>query len=221
MKKYRAVQNGIEKLPDIGPSAFALYVYLVEKSDKNGDSWPGYGAIKRDTGLSDHTVANSIKILVACKLVSIKKAFKAFTKFTIYAFSPEMQNTSLIKDDDVNCITGESAEMQEDDPPEPEEDGLGPWGALSQTFEQEAGINYHAPERWKEAIDEMLRAGVEPDDMKAGVEYVRSKKHLTLRGPWSVINAAIIELGKRKGKNGKEPEEFYDYATGTYQRVEQ
>jgi hypothetical protein len=54
-------------------------------------------------------------------------------------------------------------------------------------------------ERWNEAIQTWLDAGLEECDLREAHKILRSKSY-TVIGPWSLTNTAIGEMSKRKNK---------------------
>ncbi len=51
--------------------------------------------------------------------------------------------------------------------------------------------------RWIGALKDMAKSGVTPDDLRAGIRALR-KKDYKIAGPWSVQNAAVMEMSARK-----------------------
>lgn len=75
---------------------------------------------------------------------------------------------------------------------------------LSSVFVQDTQIpelTGGAP-RWIGALEEMVKAGVTPDDLRDGIKALKGKRY-KIAGPWSVQNAAVMEMSARKtGNNG-------------------
>jgi hypothetical protein len=74
---------------------------------------------------------------------------------------------------------------------------------LSNVFVEETQIQEltgGAP-RWIAALQKMVDAGITPEDLRAGIRAIK-KKDYKIAGPWSVQNAAVMEMSSRKsGKN--------------------
>lgn len=73
---------------------------------------------------------------------------------------------------------------------------------LSKQFEASANMTAHNLEKWVNAITEMHRAGVKPDDL-AHVVYTmknppKGGKKLVVAGPWSCVNMAIAYVADKK-----------------------
>ncbi len=74
-----------------------------------------------------------------------------------------------------------------------------PHRALSMAFETTWGIQFYRPEAWSRAIDEMLGAGVEAQDLKAAKQFNDERLDpYSVTGPWSVVKMAATEAGKRR-----------------------
>lgn len=74
---------------------------------------------------------------------------------------------------------------------------------LSSVFVEETQIPEltGGPPRWIGALQKMVDAGITPDDLRAGIRALR-KKDYKIAGPWSVQNAAVMEMSSRKsGRN--------------------
>ncbi len=68
---------------------------------------------------------------------------------------------------------------------------------LSTTFEKAANILAHSPQKWMKAIDSLTAKGATPEDITCAVQELRTKGY-TIIGPWSIENAVINVMGKRK-----------------------
>lgn len=55
---------------DLPPRAKALYMYLKDRSGKNGECWPAVKTIARDTSMSVSTVKRAIADLVGYGLLT-------------------------------------------------------------------------------------------------------------------------------------------------------
>jgi hypothetical protein len=53
------------------------------------------------------------------------------------------------------------------------------------------------PPRWIGALQKMVDAGITPEDLRAGIRALK-KKDYKIAGPWSVHNAAVMEMSSRK-----------------------
>jgi hypothetical protein len=74
---------------------------------------------------------------------------------------------------------------------------------LSVAFERASGISAHNPPKWLGAIDEMKAQGILPEDVAQAVQELRDKS-FSIVGPWSIKNAAIACMGKRKNPIGRQ-----------------
>jgi hypothetical protein len=80
---------------------------------------------------------------------------------------------------------------------------------LSQAFVEAAGLPELSggAQRYNEALQEMCDKGVQPEDLRQGIQELRVKNY-TIVSPRSCVTAAINCMGKRKGrKNGRQPDE--------------
>lgn len=71
---------------------------------------------------------------------------------------------------------------------------------LSTTFEKAANILAHNPQKWMKAIDAMQLKGATPEDITDAVNELRAKGY-NIIGPWSIENAVINVMGKRKSRS--------------------
>lgn len=71
---------------------------------------------------------------------------------------------------------------------------------LSTAFEKAANILAHNPQKWMKAIDAMQSKGATPEDITDAVNELRAKGY-NIIGPWSIENAVINVMGKRKSSN--------------------
>jgi hypothetical protein len=74
---------------------------------------------------------------------------------------------------------------------------------LSVAFEKSSGISAHSFPKWMGAIDEMKAQGILPEDVAQAVQELRDKS-FSIVGPWSIKNAAIACMGKRKNPTGRQ-----------------
>lgn len=82
----------IEKIPEIGDSAFTIYVYLVYRTHrKRGVAWPSYEAMKRDLGFGYNKISRALKILEKADMLERKRRFSNSTLYTL----KEPENTSV------------------------------------------------------------------------------------------------------------------------------
>ena len=73
---------------------------------------------------------------------------------------------------------------------------------LSVAFEKAAGILAHTPQKWTRSLEELDRQGVSADDILTAVQELREKEY-SIVGIWSVQNAAISCMAKRKNGTAK------------------
>ena len=62
-----------EELP---PRAKSLYMYLKDRSNRDGECWPAIKSISRDTSMSVSTVKRAIADLVGCGLLRKENRFR-------------------------------------------------------------------------------------------------------------------------------------------------
>lgn len=79
---------------------------------------------------------------------------------------------------------------------------------LSVAFEKASSITAHNPQRWMKSIDSLTAKGATPDDVFSAVQELRSKGY-NIIGPWSIENAVINVMGKRKSNNSSAPAKGY------------
>jgi hypothetical protein len=74
-----------------------------------------------------------------------------------------------------------------------------------------------SPKKWFAAMEKLDEAGVEPVDIENAVDILRERDY-SIVGITSVVNTAINEMGKRKGKGpDRDSEEFRkSYVEGKY-----
>ncbi len=128
--------------------------------------------------------------------------------FIIGSALPRPLPSALPSPLDCNGIKGEGEGEGEDEvatPPTTDEP-LFQGNPLSRAFEQASGIVAHSPEKWMTAINAMAGKGATPEDVETTVKELRQKEY-TIIGPWSITNAIVNTIGKRRsGNNGKKPQ---------------
>lgn len=80
---------------------------------------------------------------------------------------------------------------------------------LSTAFEKASNILAHSPQKWMKAIDAMQSKGATPDDITDAVNELRVKGY-NIIGPWSIENAVINVMGKRKSTQTISPGKGYN-----------
>lgn len=74
-------------------------------------------------------------------------------------------------------------------------------GKLSRQFEASANMTVRNVERWTEALQEMYRAGVTPEDLAHVIHTMKCPpkggKKLMVSGPWSCVNPAIAYVADK------------------------
>lgn len=73
---------------------------------------------------------------------------------------------------------------------------------LSVAFEKASGILAHTPPKWTRSLDEMRTQGITPDDIRSAVQELQDKEY-SIVGIWSIQNAAISCMAKRKNGGKK------------------
>ena len=92
--------------------------------------------------------------------------------------------------------------------------GLFHANTLSTAFEKASNILAHSPQKWMKAIDAMQSKGATPEDITDAVNELRVKGY-NIIGPWSIENAVINVMGKRKSKTTIAPPAGYtEYIPG-------
>lgn len=61
---------------DLPHRAVAVYTYLYDRADKNGECWPSVKTIAGDIKLSPATVRRAIKDLKNAKLITTKQRYR-------------------------------------------------------------------------------------------------------------------------------------------------
>ena len=61
---------------DLPPRAKTLYMYLTDRTDKNGECWPAIKTISRDTSMSVSTVKRALADLISSGLIEKQNAFR-------------------------------------------------------------------------------------------------------------------------------------------------
>jgi len=84
-----------------------------------------------------------------------------------------------------------------------DDDKLFQGSKLSVAFEKASKILAHSPQKWTKAMNEMEKQGVIPEDIETAVMELQDKNY-SIVGIWSIQNAAISCMAKRKsGKKQK------------------
>lgn len=82
--QFTTVPNSvIEIWNSIGLDAFALFVYLRFRSNKQDTCWPSYQTISQETTLTRQRISNAISILETNQLLERRKRFSGSTVYTI------------------------------------------------------------------------------------------------------------------------------------------
>ncbi len=205
---FTAVPNSvIELLPEVGQDAFILYVYLTYRANEQGDCWPGYETIMRDTGLSRNKIARSIKVLVSRELISQDRRYSNSTVYTIRPISglmtissPEsgphssQDGTTFVpnQDPNKNQLTRVKREDAPPPPPEPPDD----FDAMNNEIGRLIGPFTPNTENIL-AISQMVAAGVTTEDLEAAVVYFRDKVNKPIRGPAHMLDSVLYNVKQR------------------------
>jgi hypothetical protein len=76
------LDNGaIERIAEIGPAAFAVYVLLSRFANADRQSWPSAGTIMRYTGLCKRSVWRAIAVLKDANLLSVESIVQATGRY--------------------------------------------------------------------------------------------------------------------------------------------
>lgn len=97
-------------------------------------------------------------------------------------------DTESLKDEDVD---------EEEDKNTPAFQG----NPLSIAFSEASGISAYDLPKWIQSIERIEKKEATPDDVKITVSQLREKNY-TILGPWSIENAIINTIGKRRS-NGR------------------
>ena len=62
---------------DLPHRAVAVYTYLYDRANKNGECWPSVKTIAGDIKLSPATVRRAIKDLINAKLITTKQRYRS------------------------------------------------------------------------------------------------------------------------------------------------
>ena len=61
---------------DVSSRAKAVYMYLKDRSNAEGECWPAIKTIARDTSMSVSTVKRAIEDLLQCRLLRKERRFR-------------------------------------------------------------------------------------------------------------------------------------------------
>lgn len=75
---------------------------------------------------------------------------------------------------------------------------------LNKAFTEAAQITPYNLPRWLKSLESLQKKGTIPDDITEAVRVLREKGY-TVAGPWSLENAVMNIMGKRKSNNGITP----------------
>ena len=165
-----------------------------EKSEKvffrDGIVW--VKNLRKYNGSSSDKVQKRIKTDIAlipeCELK--QKYISYYGENIAYAYHNDtLSNEEKRREEKSN----ESEEEVEDAEPQQ------PFAELSVAFVNETQIPEltGGTQKWVEAINEMVKAGITVNDLVTGIRELRSKPKYKIAGPWSVINAAVIAMSSR------------------------
>lgn len=95
----------------------------------------------------------------------------------------------------------EESRVNNNDPPFPENGDL---SLFSAAFVQETHIPElkGGPTRWIKGLQDISNSGATPDDMRQAIRELMRKSY-NIIGPWSVVNATITVMSRRKGNDSK------------------
>jgi hypothetical protein len=71
----------VDRMPDMGPAAWAVYCQLARHGDRYGHCFPSIRRLAKLTTLDPKTVGAALKKLVAMKLVRTQKAHGKVTQY--------------------------------------------------------------------------------------------------------------------------------------------
>lgn len=82
---FTAIPNTVIRLlPQVGPSAFALWSYLRMRMNSETEvAFPAYETIRAETGLGFDTIARSCRALEAAGLIERRRRFSSSTVYTL------------------------------------------------------------------------------------------------------------------------------------------
>jgi predicted transcriptional regulator len=198
----------VELLPRIGPFAFGLLIYLISIS-VDGECAPGYADMRRATGYTNHHVSQSLAILEDAGLIARIKGLRTVTRIQLLCLQNSKNKNSRILECTTTLINLSSSTLQnsrilnigglESD------NNDTTLGELSSAFVKATHIPEltGGPQAWIDALDEMNKAGVEPQDISSAVYELRSKNY-SIASLRSIVRPAIMAMSKRKSSgNGK------------------
>jgi hypothetical protein len=187
-------------------STVLVLVSMLDFADQAGgpDFSKTFDDIQAATGLSRQTVNNSLHILDALGLVMKHPHAKRGNSYSLknelldYTSSSYIDSIKLIKEEDVKS-KNHTTELP---PPEPTEEYNPdtPFNQVSDAFIAAASIGMFNPPRWIESCEELVTMGATKEDVANTVNELHDKK-FNISGPWSIVNACRMTIGKRK-RNG-------------------
>lgn len=62
--------------------AFAVYQYLYDRANKNGECWPSVNRIAKDIKMSPSTVRRAIKDLRKAELIETKQRYRYYGEYS-------------------------------------------------------------------------------------------------------------------------------------------
>lgn len=82
--QYTTIPNSvIEMWPEIGMDAFGLFVCLRYHTNKDGEAFPSYDCISKETGMGRHRISAAIKVLRRAGLLECQRRFSSSTIYTL------------------------------------------------------------------------------------------------------------------------------------------
>jgi hypothetical protein len=201
----------IDLLPEIGPYAFCLLVYLMSIA-VDGECSPGYEDMRRATKFTNHHISQALHVLENTGLISKVKGYQTITRIKLgFSQNSSLQNSSLQNCEILECTTTSLINLKSSSTLQNSrilkarglEEDAPTLGALSSAFVRETHIPEltGGPLEWTKALDEMVAAGVEEQDVVEAVQILRRKK-FTITTLRSIVRTAITAMSERKS-NGK------------------
>ena len=71
------IHDFLYKNPELPSRAVAVYFYLEDRANANGECWPSIKTIARELSISDRTVRRAIQDLQKAKLIRKEYAYRS------------------------------------------------------------------------------------------------------------------------------------------------
>jgi hypothetical protein len=73
----------VDRMPDMGPDAWAVYCQLVRHADRKGHCWPSIHRMAELAPMDEKTVRKALKTLATMKLIAMQKTDGKVTQYWV------------------------------------------------------------------------------------------------------------------------------------------